>query len=146
MKYEIFILILGVVISLIYLAKIKNTTSAFIVFIQIISLGLSFFVNPTIGHYLFGIAILLSLFYPVINKVESLLNRRLIWLFLFPILAVFTYGILNFSGYNYVRLALPITFFVFVYSIANKKKFKYEIGFMILFVADALIRFIGFFH
>ncbi len=146
MEYEIIIMTLGVVASLTYLIKIRNTISVFIVAIQIISVGLTLIVNPTFGYYVFGIAILLSLLYPVINKEISSLNRKLIWLFLFPILIVFVFGMLNFSGYNYGRLAMSIPFIVFAYAIVNKSKFKYEIGFMILFVADALIRFIGFFN
>jgi len=145
MEYEIIILTLGVVSSLTYLVKTRNITSVFIVAIQIISVALTFFVSPTGGYYVFGIAILLSLLYPVINKEESSLNRKMIWLFLFPILIVFVFEILNFSGYNYSRLAMLIPFIVFAYAIVNKSKFTYEIGFMILFVADALIRFIGLF-
>lgn len=146
MEYEIIILTLGVIASIGYLIKTRNTFSAIIIAIQVLSLGLALFDNPTFGYYMFGFAIILSMLYPVVYKEANTLNRQLIWIFLFPILIVFVFGVLHLPGYSYGRLAMLIPLTVFIYALMNKNKFKYEIGFMILFVADALIKFIGLFN
>jgi hypothetical protein len=146
MSYEIILSALGVVVAIAYSIKTRNTTSVFIVAIQILSVGFSLIVSPTFGYYTFGTAILLALLYPLITDGVNSLNRKLIWLFLLPILIVFVMGMLNYPGYNYGRLSMLIPLGIFVYSIGNLGNFRFEIGFMILFAIDALIKFIGFFY
>lgn len=147
MDYKAIILTLGIIAALMRLVKVRNTVSTLIVFIQIISVVLTLIGDSTIVYYVFGSAILFALLYPFVNKEkdQAIGKWMWIWLFLIPTLLAFVFGIFNFPGYGIIRLSMIISLAIFFYAMFNRDKFKYEIGFMILFAADALVRLIVFF-
>lgn len=143
MDYKLTILTIGAVAALIRLIKVRNNFSLLIVCIQITAISLAYFVNRTIGYYAFGVAILLALSYPLISKENTTANKNWIWVFLIPVLVAFLFGTFNFPGYGIIKLAMLIPLIFFIYAGINYKQYKYEIGIMILFAADALTQLLG---
>lgn len=143
MSYEAIILTLGVIAAAIYLTRSKDTITILIVTIQTISVGLTLMVNQTIGYYVFGAAILLALLYPYLNKGNGQEGRTWMWFFLLPILVIFIFGTSHLPGYGVLKLIMLLPIGVFTYALTNIRKFKKEMSFMILFVADAIIKLIS---
>jgi hypothetical protein len=145
MSYTTIILILGVIATAIYLKRTKNAITVLIAAIQTMSVGITLMIDQTIGYYAFGTAILLALLYPYISKDKGQEGRKWMWFFLLPILVTFVFGTFHLPGYGIFRLLMLLPIGIFIYALTTIRKFKMEIGFMIMFVADAIIKVIGFF-
>ncbi|MCH8517663.1 MAG: hypothetical protein LAT68_15175 [Cyclobacteriaceae bacterium] len=137
MEIKSLILITGVVVAVSYLFKARNPLTILIVLVQSIAILLSVLVDKTIGYLTFGLAILLTTFYPFLKYKTSYEIKKWIWIFIVPILFSFLFSILNLPGAGAIRFSMIISIIVFIYALINHKKFKYELGFMFVFLAEA---------
>lgn len=150
MNYNIIIMMIAILLSIVYLFKYRNKTSIVIVLLQAIAviaafskniLGLfSTFFSVTVTVFFFA-ALIVACFYPIIykNDYSAPKKRYILWLFLFPIIIKFIHAFAHWPGANQMALSMLVPVSLFIYILIDRKNWKYEIGFMITFFADALL-------
>lgn len=138
------ILIFGLILSFIHLIIVRNNFSSLIIIIQLFSIVLNISSFISISFYLFGLSILLAFLYPIFNNKKT--NREWILLFLLPIFVSFIFSMFNFPGKNIIRLTMLVPIIFFIYSMINYNKYKYEVGIMIIFTMDALLKLLNYFY
>ncbi len=140
MTYNILIII-AILFAILALKQNRNALNVTIVSILIASLipGIFEFQQKfiTIGFYLYGFSLLLSIVYPFI--IEEINNSKKIAVlgFTIPLFLTFIFELFNYAGYGLVKMTLLIPIGIFLYALINRVQYKSELCFMILFFVIA---------
>lgn len=142
MNLNIIILSIGLILAVLFLIKNKDRINISIVGIQITAFVFALFSLPSIGFYLFGIAILIVFIYSFSCK--EIKKRICLWIFLISCIIVFVSTVLHLPwNILFDIFVLVSVCSSFIYSIMNRDLFKKEISFMILFLANVLTQLIS---
>ncbi len=147
MNIQLLILIAGIIIAILCLVKYRSILSLVIILIQIVSI-IPYLVNASplfvsIGYYLFGISILLVFIYPFILQEKKISKKIVLLFFSSPLLISYIFELFNFSEYGLIRWSILISIGIYLYVILYHANYKNELGFMSLFIAIVLIKFIN---
>lgn len=145
MEILIIILISGV-FALLQIFKIKDRFSQAIHGLFVVSIALSFVEMPAVrmdGFYLFGMTLVGVVIYALHNT-EFHLKKRILLSAMAIIQLVGIVFILSLWPYTVLALSLSlVSVGLFIYAVVkDSKSYKNEIGFMVVMLADAIVKLI----
>lgn len=122
--------------------KIKHTLSRTIIAMQVAGIAMTFLPVPFVaGLSIFILAGIIACLYPFVQKDITGLKKGLILAIALPVTITNIFTAAHFPFVGMLGFAMIVPLAALVYIIAKQMKaFKNEIGFLVLFAADAFIK------
>lgn len=142
MIYQI-IISLAALFGLIQLNRMSNSFAKVIVIAQGLAILISLItttLTKTIGFYLFGLMLLVSIFYVLIEKKEFT-QKVLMLLIAIPVFISFVFKIFHWPFASVFSLMMLIPIISYLILITRKVNIKNEIGFLTIILTEAVIGF-----
>ena len=125
------------------LPRVKDNLARTILGGQILSIGLAYIRNPEVtlsAMLLFMLTLAMAIYYGSMKKGFSARKRTMIILPASFILIKFVFMIQHYPGANIINILMLIPLLVYAIGVlSDLKNFKYELGFLSIITAEALL-------